>query len=161
MFKEIIAVYCKNLTHHYGKYTTWVNVRALNGHEHISQHQPASHQQQAPLSVVTYTSEATVSPKMRHRALHFKVSTCQYRFFNPLNAELNPICHLLALLGGATIVDVSRLRVNPLTPELNPPRNAACQDFLLEILIFKGLTARRLYKSFGVKELKSAKFKYP
>jgi hypothetical protein len=33
--------------------------------------------------------------------------------FNPLNAELNPNCHLLALLGGATIVVVSRLRVNP------------------------------------------------
>ena len=33
---------------------------------------------------------------------------------NPLNAELNPICHLLALLGGATIVVVSRLRVNRL-----------------------------------------------
>ena len=31
--------------------------------------------------------------------------------FNPLNAELNPICHLLALLGGATMVVVSRLRV--------------------------------------------------
>ena len=31
---------------------------------------------------------------------------------NPLNAELNPICHLIALLGGATIVVVSRLRVN-------------------------------------------------
>jgi hypothetical protein len=31
--------------------------------------------------------------------------------FNPLNAELNPICHLLALLGGATIVVVNRLRV--------------------------------------------------
>jgi hypothetical protein len=31
--------------------------------------------------------------------------------FNPLNAELNLICHLLALLGGATIVVVSRLRV--------------------------------------------------
>jgi hypothetical protein len=30
---------------------------------------------------------------------------------NPLNAELNPICHLLALLGGATLVVVSRLRV--------------------------------------------------
>ena len=30
---------------------------------------------------------------------------------NPLNAELNPICHLLALQGGATIVVVSRLRV--------------------------------------------------
>jgi len=32
--------------------------------------------------------------------------------FNPLNAELNPICHLLALLGGTTIVVDSRLRVN-------------------------------------------------
>ena len=32
--------------------------------------------------------------------------------FNRLNAELNPICRLLALLGGATIVVVSRLRVN-------------------------------------------------
>ena len=32
--------------------------------------------------------------------------------FNPLTAELNPICHLLALLGGATIVVDSRLRVN-------------------------------------------------
>ena len=31
--------------------------------------------------------------------------------FNPLNAELNPICHLLALLAGATIVVASRLRV--------------------------------------------------
>ena len=31
---------------------------------------------------------------------------------NLLNAELNPICHLLALLGGATIVVVSKLRVN-------------------------------------------------
>ena len=30
---------------------------------------------------------------------------------NPLKAELNPICHLLALLGGAPIVVVSRLRV--------------------------------------------------
>jgi hypothetical protein len=32
-------------------------------------------------------------------------------FLNSLNAELNPICHLLALLVGATIVVVSRLRV--------------------------------------------------
>ena len=39
--------------------------------------------------------------------------------FNPLNAELNPICHLLALLGGATIVVVSRLRVN--TCYVRPP----------------------------------------
>jgi hypothetical protein len=31
--------------------------------------------------------------------------------FNPLNAELNPICHLLALLGAHHIFDVSGLRV--------------------------------------------------
>jgi hypothetical protein len=33
-------------------------------------------------------------------------------FINPLNAELNPICHLLAFLEGATIVVISRIRVN-------------------------------------------------
>jgi len=31
---------------------------------------------------------------------------------NPLNAELNPICHLLALLGAHPILRVSRIRVN-------------------------------------------------
>ena len=45
-----------------------------------------------------------------HQALKYMHS---YLCFNPLNAELNPICHLLALLGGATIVVVSRLRVKP------------------------------------------------
>ena len=40
-----------------------------------------------------------------------KTSVFQKLYINPLNAELNPICHLLALLGGATIVVVSRLRV--------------------------------------------------
>ena len=34
---------------------------------------------------------------------------------NPSNAELNTICHLLALLGGATIVVVSRLRIKNYT----------------------------------------------
>jgi len=44
--------------------------------------------------------------------------------FNPLNVELNPICHLLALLGAHHILHVSRVRVNgqfnPLNVELNP-----------------------------------------
>jgi len=31
--------------------------------------------------------------------------------FNPLNAELNPICHLLALLGAHHILHVSGIRV--------------------------------------------------
>ena len=32
--------------------------------------------------------------------------------FNPSNAELNPICHLLALLGAHHILHVSMVRVN-------------------------------------------------
>ena len=31
--------------------------------------------------------------------------------FNPLNAELNPVCYLLALLGAHHILHVSRIRV--------------------------------------------------
>jgi hypothetical protein len=34
-----------------------------------------------------------------------------FLYFNPLNAELNPICHLLALLGAHHILHVSRIRV--------------------------------------------------
>jgi len=33
-------------------------------------------------------------------------------FFNPLNAELNPVCHFLALLGAHHILHISRIRVN-------------------------------------------------
>ena len=33
-------------------------------------------------------------------------------FLNPLNAELNPVCHLLALAGAHHFVHFSRLRVN-------------------------------------------------
>jgi len=32
--------------------------------------------------------------------------------FNPLNAELNPICHLLGLLGAHHILHFSGVRVN-------------------------------------------------
>jgi len=32
--------------------------------------------------------------------------------FNPLNAELNPICHLLALFGDHHILHVSRILTN-------------------------------------------------
>jgi len=43
--------------------------------------------------------------------------------FNPLNAELNPICHLLTLLGAHHILHVNWVRVNrhfnPLNAELN------------------------------------------
>jgi hypothetical protein len=39
---------------------------------------------------------------------------------NPLNAELNPICRLLALLGTHSILHVSRVRVNVTVEGLAP-----------------------------------------
>jgi len=39
------------------------------------------------------------------------VYSCGYLVFNPLNAELNPICHLLALLEAHHILHVGRIRI--------------------------------------------------
>jgi hypothetical protein len=40
-------------------------------------------------------------------------------YVNPLNAQLNPICHLLALLGTHHILHVSRIRVNDQRVRMN------------------------------------------
>ena len=40
------------------------------------------------------------------------------KHFNPLNAELNPICYLLELLGAHHFLHVSRIRVKALTLRL-------------------------------------------
>ena len=44
--------------------------------------------------------------------------SCHCSDINPLNAELNPICHLLALLGVHHFLHVSRIRVKSLTLRL-------------------------------------------
>ena len=49
--------------------------------------------------------------------------------FNPLNAELNSICHLLELIGAQHILRVSRVRVN--LQVLLP-----CNCFLRSVLYF-------------------------
>jgi len=41
-----------------------------------------------------------------------------FHIFNPLNAELNPICYLPALLGAHHFLHVSRIRVKSLTLRL-------------------------------------------
>ena len=65
---------------------------------------------------------------------HFKVFHCVHsstsdtssifqanaHIFNPLNAELNPICHLLALLGAHHILHVSRIRVKTYFYHISP-----------------------------------------
>ena len=44
--------------------------------------------------------------------LHIYIYDISNLRVNPLNAELNPICHLLALLGVHHFLHVSRIRVN-------------------------------------------------
>jgi len=48
--------------------------------------------------------------KFSLRMVYFRMIT--WESINPLNAELNPICHLLALLGAHHILHFSRIRVN-------------------------------------------------
>jgi len=43
---------------------------------------------------------------------HIRSSDCYKCVINPLNAELNPLCYLLALLGAHFIFHVSRIKVN-------------------------------------------------
>jgi len=58
-------------------------------------------------------------------------STLVFLQINPLNAELNPICHLLALLGAHHILHVSRVRVN------TDMESFICNDRDLEVLWLK------------------------
>ena len=50
---------------------------------------------------------------------------------NLLNAELNPICHLLALLGAHLIHHVSRIRVNVTELKLLSEECVPCFVFIL------------------------------
>jgi len=45
------------------------------------------------------------------KAPHYYVHTYIACLLDPLNAELNPICHLLAILGAHHILNISRIRV--------------------------------------------------
>jgi len=70
------------------------------------------------------TVSSFTSPPVRHRVpshfnwiipprrVTFYTTSARLWWFNPLNAELNPICHLLALLGAHPILHISRIRVN-------------------------------------------------
>jgi len=59
--------------------------------------------------------------------------------FNPLNAELNPIGHLLALLGAHHILSVSRIRVKGLNLFVSPTSktlriNSSAQNCILFVV---------------------------
>ena len=68
--------------------------------------------------IVSEPTTATFRRKIVHNSLYYEVlyrtshpGLWKYRH-NPLNAELNPICYLLALLGAHHFLHVSRIRVN-------------------------------------------------
>ena len=51
---------------------------------------------------------------------------------NSLKAELNPICHLLALLGVHHILHVSRVRVNAYTTDVEFSMSVGSQTVLTQ-----------------------------
>ena len=63
---------------------------------------------------LTVVTASVWSAKQLFIILHHPLKLLVYliMFFNLLNAELNPIRHLLALVGARHIVHVSRIRVN-------------------------------------------------
>ena len=72
------------------------------------------------LSITTLSSNRVSASQTRYSSWTITISCLKTREqeglnpvgFNPLNAELNPIRHLLALVGARHIVHVSRIRVN-------------------------------------------------
>jgi len=56
--------------------------------------------------------------------------------FNPLNAKLNSICHLLVLLGTHLILHISRIRVNVRLHALS-----TYAKFLLIVQLFENIYA--------------------
>jgi hypothetical protein len=55
---------------------------------------------------------------------------------NPSSSELNPICHLLALLEAHHILHISRIRVNPVHALLS---TTSQQIFTVNTIINKGI----------------------
>jgi hypothetical protein len=72
----------------------------------------------SPVSLQTFfdTPNCVLEDRVQYSTVRIPNVFCDGHFkwlkmFNPLNAELNPICHFLALLGAQTILHVSRIRV--------------------------------------------------
>ena len=68
--------------------------------------------------------------------------TERYDEVTPLNAELNPICHLLALLGAHHIVHVGTIRVNSHFSQFCGNKHVT--DFRLSRRLMQGLRTSRM-----------------
>jgi len=65
-----------------------------------------------PLEFIRTTEQTGIIYLPENYFISKRYSAKRMRSLNPLNAKLNPICHLLVLLGAHHILDVSRIRVN-------------------------------------------------
>ena len=61
-------------------------------------------------SVITQFAKLAAGEQLCRRCTHRKLQ--HFKTFNTLNAELNPLCYLLALLGAHYFLHVSRI-INP------------------------------------------------
>jgi hypothetical protein len=111
--KYITQIYRTNISHKYIAQIYRTNI----SHKYIAQiyHTNISHKYIAQI-YRTNISHKYITQIYHTNISHKYITQIQcgknIKLVNPLNAELNPICHLLALLGSATIVVVSSLRVN-------------------------------------------------
>ena len=64
--------------------------------------------------------------------------------FNPLNAEFNPICHLLVLLGAHPILHISRIRVKNRASYIKDGRTATLQ--MLHFIYFSTNISNKYFK---------------
>jgi len=64
---------------------------------------------------MTYKSNVPVCSEILTKHSTQSEHHVEFLNVNPLNAELNPICYLLALLGAHHFLHVSRIRVKSLT----------------------------------------------
>jgi hypothetical protein len=71
--------------------------------------------------------------------------SCSRVHINPLHAELNPICHLLALLGAHHILHVSRVRVKKLTLALFIIKSPASNGTLTFATVSQGFYPESRY----------------
>ena len=63
---------------------------------------------------IEHSFHTWINKKIFILILYFNIYIYIYIYINPLNAELNPICYLLALLGAHHFLHISRIRVKSL-----------------------------------------------
>ena len=100
----------------WGRNVTWYSSFFFNGEEYFEPHQTSKLQDHPSdvcdcvFSIFAATLLICNVSSIINLRTHHAVAT-HLTLFNPLNTELNPICHLLVLLGAHHILHVGRIKV--------------------------------------------------